>query len=63
MSGRSIICKLCDGSFFPRLTEPDSTVREPRDLLMMFALSLPGAKPPAMVSWQLSQMIAEPSRP
>ena len=32
ISGRSIICKLWLGSFLPRLTEPDSTVRLPSDL-------------------------------
>lgn len=52
--GRSVICRLWDGSFLLRDTEPVMTVREPSALEMTSAVSLEGAKPPAMVSWQLS---------
>lgn len=53
-SGRSIICRLWLGSFFPRLTDPDRTVRFPSALDSTSAVWLFGAKPPKMVSWQLS---------
>ena len=63
ISGRSIICKLWDGSFFPRLMEPLITVRLPRALDSSTAVWLAGAKPPKMFTWQLSTMISEPSLP
>ena len=53
-NARSIICRLWLGSFLPLLTEPDSTVRLPRALDRTSAVWLLGAKPPKMVSWQLS---------
>ena len=47
-------CKINLGSFFPRLTDPDRTVRFPSALDSTSAVWLLGAKPPKMVSWQLS---------
>ena len=57
ISGRSIICKDCEGSFFPRLTEPDMTVRLPNAFESTSAEEELGANPPKMVSWVLSMMI------
>ena len=54
ISGRSVICRLWDGSFLLLDTEPVMTVRVPSALEIISAVSLEGAKPPAMVSWQLS---------
>ena len=53
MSGRSIICKLWDGSFFPRLMEPLITVRLPRALDSSTAVWLAGAKPPKMFTCRI----------
>ena len=61
--GRSIICRLWLGSFFPRLTEPESTVRLPRAFEKVSAASLLGAKPPQITSWQLSIRMDAPSLP
>ena len=47
----------------PRLTEPVRTVRLPRALESVSAVWLFGAKPPKIVSWQLSAMISAPSLP
>ena len=63
MRGRSIICKLWLGSFFPLLMEPDRTVRLPRALESTSAVWLLGAKPPKIVSCTLSWMISAPSLP
>ena len=63
IKGRSIICKLWLGSFLLLLTEPDNTVRLPSALESCSAVWLLGAKPPKMVSWQLSVNISAPSRP
>ena len=49
MSGRSIICKLWDGSFLPLEMLPLMTVRLPSALLSTSAVWLLGAKPPKMV--------------
>ena len=54
MSGRSIICKDWESSFLPFVTVPDRTVRLPRLSESAAAVWLFGAKPPKMVSWQLS---------
>ena len=54
ISGRSVICKDWDGSFLLRLTEPVNTVRLPSVLETISAVSEVGAKPPAIVIWQLS---------
>ena len=51
------------GSFLPRLTEPESTVRLPRALEKASAASLLGAKPPQITSWQLSIRMEAPSFP
>lgn len=61
--GRWIICRLLLGSFFPLLTEPDSTVLFPSAFDNTSALSEFGAKPPNRMSWQLSTMISLPSFP
>ena len=61
--GRSIICRDWDPLSFPLLTDPLCTVRLPRDLLITWAVSLLGAKPPKMVTWVLSTMISAPSLP
>ena len=45
------------------LTEPERTVRLPRALDSTSAVWLLGAKPPKMVSWQLSVRISAPSLP
>lgn len=50
-------------SFFPRLIEPLRTVRLPSALDSTSAVWLLGAKPPKMVSWQLSVRISAPSLP
>ena len=63
ISGRSIICKLSDGSFLPLLTDPDNTVRLPRALDSVSADVLFGANPPKIVSCVLSTMISAPSFP
>lgn len=49
---RSIIWRDWLGSFLPRLTEPDRTVRLPRALDSTSAVWLLGAKPPKMVSYR-----------
>ena len=61
MRGRSIICKLWLVSFFPLDMEPLMTVRLPSALESTSAVWLLGAKPPKMVSWQLSVKISAPS--
>ena len=63
MRGRSIIWRLWLVSFFPREMEPLITVRLPRALDSTSAVWLLGAKPPKMVSWQLSVRISAPSLP
>ena len=63
ISGLCIIWRAWLGSFFPRLMEPDITVLFPRLLDSASADSEFGAKPPKMVSWQLSMMISAPSFP
>lgn len=63
ISGRSVICRDWDGSFLLRLTEPVITVRLPSVLETISAVSEVGANPPAMVTWQLSCIMAAPSRP
>lgn len=63
MRGRSIICRLWDGSFFPRLMEPLITVRLPKALDSSTAVWLAGANPPEISTWQLSTMTSEPSLP
>ena len=60
--GKSLSNGLSGRFPFPLLTEPDITVLLPMDLDIRSALSLPGAKPPAMVNWVLSTMTAAPSR-
>ena len=54
MSRRPIICILRELLSLPLLTEPERTVRLPRALDSTSAVWLLGAKPPKMVSWQLS---------
>lgn len=61
--GRSIIWRLWLVSFFPREMEPLITVRLPRALDSTSAVWLFGAKPPKIVSWQLSVKISAPSLP
>ena len=63
ISRRPIICILRELLSFPLLTEPERTVCSPRSLERVSAVSLPGAKPPKMVNWQLSRMIWAPSFP
>ena len=50
ISGRSVICRLWDGSFLLLDTEPVMTVRVPSAFEIISAVSLEGAKPPAIVS-------------
>ena len=50
ISGRSVICKLWDGSFLLLDTEPVITVREPREREISSAVPDVGAKPPAIVT-------------
>lgn len=52
--GLSVICKLCDGSFLLLETEPVITVLVPNAFEIISAVSDVGAKPPAIVIWQLS---------
>ena len=60
---RPIICRLRELLSLPLLTEPERTVCSPRSLERVSAVSLPGAKPPKMVSWQLSRITCAPSLP
>ena len=57
ISGRSVICNDCEGSFLPRLTEPVRTVRFPRALERISAEEEFGAKPPNKVSCVLSMIV------
>ena len=63
ISGRSVICNDCDGSFLPLLTEPVRTVRFPRALERISAEEEFGAKPPNKVSWVLSMIMSALSFP
>ncbi len=53
-SGLSAICKDWLFESLLLVTEPERTVRLPRALDSTSAVWLLGAKPPKMVSWQLS---------
>ena len=57
------IDKATDVLSFPLLTEPVKTVRLPSALESVSAVWLLGAKPPKIVSWQLSPIISAPSLP
>ena len=50
IKGRSVICKLCEGSFLLLDTEPVKTVLEPSERDISSAVPDVGAKPPAIVT-------------
>ena len=58
ISLRPIIWRLWELLSLPLLTEPERTVCSPKSAERVFAVSLPGAKPPKMVSYSDENQIS-----